>query len=245
MFAGMIHANNNKRLANELLIEHIRTTEFSEKVSRLRGLFLFGDRKSAQKATVWGGHFILENLAEVDAYTKSGPTKLDANWITHFKRREEIITEDSIEDIRKYWGGEPYDSNPCWEYLIDGYAKILSASIKKRAYEEVKNRMPKSLDLLKLSKDAFLLDSDLGHCIPWIQRISPTEFELKFLMNFKDAKNRLFLNKLYNLQMHRKKRNFNQVSELICPDLRQFYRKFSMSDYNLYGYSNLKIHLNF
>jgi hypothetical protein len=243
MLAGMIRVNNNTRLANELLIEQIRSNEFPEKVSRLQGLFLFRDIESAQKATAWGGFFIKENLVEVDAYTEIEPKKLDANWITHLKRHNGIITEDSIDDIRKYWSGEPFDSNPCWEYLINGSIKIIGTTVRKRAYELIKKSMPTSLGFLELSRLALLLNSDLGHCIPWIRRVSPTEFELCFIMDFKDAKSEVFLKKLESYNGPKNTGDLNPTSNLVPPDLRQFFCKFKISIGNLYGYSNMKIHL--
>ena len=39
MLAGMIHAQNNQRLFNELLIEKVRIDLFDHQVSRLRGMY--------------------------------------------------------------------------------------------------------------------------------------------------------------------------------------------------------------
>lgn len=245
ILAHMIQFKNNTRLANEFLIEHIRLNDFPERVSRLRGLFLFRDRLSTQKATAWGGHFISENLAEVQVDTKKEPDRLDSNWISKIKRENGIITKDSIDDIRKYWSGEPYDiADPCWEYLINGSALILNTSVRNRAYKIIKARLPASLGLLELSRVALLLNSNLGHCTPWIRRVSTDEFKLGYLMNSEDMTNKSFLNQLKHFKGIKNTQDLNASSELVVPDLSPFFCIFKMSIENLYGYSTMRIHLS-
>jgi len=240
MFATIIRDCNNQTLSNELLIEQIRSNEFPELVSRLKGLFIFKDLKSAQNATVWGGYYNRGNRVNIDVSTEIEPIRLDEKWISKFKKNEGIITEDSIGDIRKYWSGEPYDGNPRWEYLINGTATIRSANVRNRAYNVIQKNMHGSIDILKLSRYAYELDSDLGHCIPWIQRIAQNEFKLQYFMNFEDAKNDVFLKKLQKYYP-KKRKNFVQINGFNTPYFQPEFREFKLSNDTLYGYSILKI----
>jgi hypothetical protein len=80
----------------------------------------------------------------VDAFSEIEPQKLDSNWITHLNLDNRILTKENIEWIRKYRRGEPYNEEPCWEYIINGNVKILGRAVRKEAYNIIKLKIPTS-----------------------------------------------------------------------------------------------------
>src|SRR3990167_3840117 len=149
MTAGMLQTGDNERLSNELLIESIRSQKFPKSVSRLKCIFVFNDEHVAKKPVIerWGGHFQSQNLAKVEVY-ENNRSVVDANWITYAEKDSNgLIKERYIENIIKYWKGEPYNDTPAWECLIDGKVIICGTELRKLAYEVVKQEMPKALEL--------------------------------------------------------------------------------------------------
>lgn len=243
--SNKIRNENKAGLANELLIESIRMEVSPYKISRLRGLFVFPDINSAKKAESWGGHFKAENLVKVEIHTDKLKTKLDAKWITNLALdKNGLITQESISDLKKYWEGEIYDFNEDnFEYLIEGKAFILGKDHKEKAYAKIKEFMPETLATLELSRIAATLGSQLGHMIPYIIRTEHGKLKLVHLINFADASNETFLDKFQKYDGPKNTNDLNQFSEIVIPDLRKFDIEFMISEQELYGYKQLKIHI--
>jgi hypothetical protein len=83
---------------------------------------------------------------------------------------------------------------------------------------------------LELSRVALLLDSNLGHCIQFLRRISSNEVELSYQMNFRDAQNKVFLEKLKNFKGPKNFIDLTPAGELIVPDLRKLFCRFSIAN---------------
>jgi hypothetical protein len=134
--AGIMRADDPARLNRELVLEAFRRSYYSERISRLRGIFCFLDIVSAERACSWSGsvrsHFRPEYLAELhlgEAAFKRD--RLDANWITHAPvDKDGNIVE--FKWIHRYWEGEAYpDEDPIWETLIDGKTIVLGTRVVK------------------------------------------------------------------------------------------------------------------
>jgi hypothetical protein len=92
----------------------------------------------------------------------------DSNWIDDF---------DSLpmDTARKYWAGET-TRQPHFESLLNGRFWILGTTVRKRAYETIKNIWPNALAALELSRLAVEFGSDLGASSPWLVRESDQVF---------------------------------------------------------------------
>ena len=240
--ANIIRASNNITLANELLFEYVRKKEFSPKVSRLRCFYAFPDKKLAKAAKKWGEHFgSQENLVKTKIKA-TNITMADANWVTNFKQtKNNLLDKVPLDSIRKYWSGTH------WEYLVEGRAIIYGTEVRKRSYQIIKNSMlPNVLELLEISRIAETVESNLGHICPYITRISDTAFKLAYIMDMQDANNPSFLGKLKENKMLV---NFNDLKPIdpinfMIPDLRCYEKIFSLSGFNLYDFSGMRIHTN-
>lgn len=179
MMANTIYANNNVKILNELFFESVRFNKFPDSVSRLKAVYAFKDESSIKKAIAWGDHFSRENLAEVEIQAVN-ITKVDANWITYAQRHSNgIIKAEYIPHIHHYWAGEIYpDSDPQWEYLINGNVTICGTELREKAYKNIKKLMPDALELLEIARIGAILGSNIGHIVPYIHRVSITKFKL-------------------------------------------------------------------
>lgn len=246
MMANTIYTNNNVKLVNELLFESVRVREYPLKVSRLKCIYVFNDEDSILKATEWKNHFCTTNLVEVGIESRN-ITKADANWITYADRLESgIIKEDYIPSIQCYWNGEPFpNKEPQWEYLLDGRAIIYGTELRERAYKFIQKRMPDALEILEIARIGAILNSNIGHIIPHIERITPNKFKLVYLMDFKDATNEAFLQRWKNYDGPKNHKDlYKNIHKpyFITPDLSDFTAEFSLTESNLYNFSYLKIH---
>lgn len=225
--AGLICADVPSRIANELAIEAVRTKQFPERVSRLRGMFCFLDEESARRAHSWSAHFEPEFMAEL-SLTEAGARRdrLDANWITNAPRDATgYLTDDKW--IQDYWAGNPYPhDDPIWETLVDGRMTVLGTEIRERAYSAVRAEFPNSLTFLEIARLAAWVNSDLG-AISARFRIEGNEIRIDYLMNMIDAESQDFHRRLIELEnighpinlkdiMHQ----FNNNSFGNLPDLR-------------------------
>ena len=185
-------------LERELHLERVRAQHFPTRISRLVGMFCFLDRGSAERATAaWGGHFRLENLAELSLTEAAGRDRLDANWISHADPNTIALNE---EWISRYWRGEPFPgAKPVWETLVEGRVVVLGTDLRERAYHVVKAHWPGSLMLLEVSRLGAWIGSDIGS-IGIFMADGPKDYEFRFLMNMRDASDEGFLERLSQLK---------------------------------------------
>jgi hypothetical protein len=243
---------NNINLANELLFENIRENYFPSTVSRMQCIYAFENKTTAENAcNSWGGHFHVDNLVDV-GIGANNITKVDANWITYADReKNNLIKQNYIPCIHDYWRGAPYpNKQPQWELLVDGYAIIWGTEHRNRAYQIIKEQMPDSLGLLEISRIAETIGFYLGHIRPKIFRISQSSFKLAYIIDVHDLNDNYgkFIERFekYNGPVNHKdfKELFNEDGGLkyTVPDLKKYEKVFTLSNQQLYGLANLKIH---
>ena len=201
----------------ELEIDAVRQTSFSAKVSRLTGLYFFQDKDSARIAgRRWGVNFKEEYLTEIEVLEQSAVSIHDSEWITKY------MNSPDKSWIPKYLQGEPCNESPVWGRLVDGGAFILGTRGRQRAYETVKRTWPRSLGLLELSRVAVEMDSDLGLIWPMLIREGNT-FSLRLYLNFCDAKDTKFLEKLSKYSGPKNTADLNSSTNLVPPDLSEYF----------------------
>ena len=149
MQAGMIDATNNRRIHNEFLIESVRISLFSGRVSRMRGMFFFHSREEAAARIGdpdWPPYFEAKNLLELELRHSEPFTDVDANWITFAPLTEDgrVSTGDDLQWIRRYWAGENYSDKPVWERIAKGVALVLDERVRRQCYEYVREFFPAS-----------------------------------------------------------------------------------------------------
>lgn len=229
MYLGIIESQNNSRLFNEILIERIRSKFHPSQISRLQGIYFFNELEIARKAIEWGGHFQVDNLVEVKIFPEDQITKVDCDWITHATVNSEgKLDHKDCEWIHEYWSGKPYSKNPKWEFITNGRAVVYGTSVRKKAYETVKRQKEESLPLLELSRVAADLGFDVGHIIPWIQKVAERKFKLSYIVNMEDAKNKDFLEKLRSYEGPKNTLDLNPQSQLITPNLSDRFFEFEV-----------------
>lgn len=240
LIANIINSGNNINLANEFLFEHVRAKDFPTAVSRLACIYAFEDKTLAHAAENWGSHFkYKDGLIEV-GIGANHLTRVDANWITQAERDEKgLITKEYVPSIRKYWSGEPYNSKPHWELLIDGHAVVWGTTQRTKAYDLIKEQMPKTLGLLELSRIAESMGFNLGHIHPAIYKINQQDYKLVYLgdMNDLNKNPEIFIKSLMQYSGPINHQDcatlFDKNGNMNCtvPDLRKYEKKFSLSTY--------------
>jgi hypothetical protein len=201
--AGLIRGADPGRLSFELAVEQVRAERFSDRVSRLSGMFCLADFESANLALSWDRdgktHFQPEYLAELSlAATPSRQNRFDANWIT-YAPLDHMGYPTDLSWIPHYWSGDPHpNSKPIWETLVEGRMTVLGTDIRERAYAAIKSEFPDSLMFLEIARQAALVGSDLGSISAFLQR-DGEDIVLKYEMNMAEADDLVFLEKLGGL----------------------------------------------
>ncbi len=119
--ARLFRENTLIRLQKELLVEDIRRKYYPEKVSRLQGMYFWGDEKSAEHAEKWreeeGHYFDKDFLVEVGFSCIKPPTRADTTWIDDYLINDEVPCEPGNTNwIHEYWKGNPQPyKEPKWE----------------------------------------------------------------------------------------------------------------------------------
>lgn len=166
---SVIHKQTNQ-LEKELQIEAKRILNFSDKVSRLRGVYFFKSRDHAEAVVGrWNGkHFNSDFLSEV-AFTQSNYSEYDSEWITH------CFSSDRTDWIDNYLSGETYGTEPLTEILVSGLGVVLNKDLRQRTYNLLENAYPDSVPVLQLSCLGFDkgLD-DIGQTVPFLLKTKNT-----------------------------------------------------------------------
>jgi hypothetical protein len=201
-----------ERYQRELELEKIRAIDHPNSVSRLTGLYLFPTLEDARAAQSWGGCFKPENLSEVEITSVFRQSRYDSEWISR--------AFDSLRNdwIAFYFSGVACGANAIWELLVHGRALVLGTELRKRSYETVAALWPKSLALLELSRMAVCLGSDLGVITP-IVTTRGGKLRLDLMLDFRDATNEVFLDRLKVCSGPKNRNDLNASSEIVVPDL--------------------------
>jgi hypothetical protein len=179
---GLLKDHRRTRFQKELRLEEIRREFYPHQVSRMHGLYVWGDCASAIRGQKrWGiaagTHFQPDYLMEL-SFTYSALSRVDTTWIDKFLLPDTIpFDESNVDWMHAYWKGVPYPgSDPLWEYIVEGRGVILGTALRNKAYEIVRQKAPLSLGQLELGRIAVELGSELYHIAPYIQRIGKTKF---------------------------------------------------------------------
>jgi hypothetical protein len=230
MFAGIIQSQNNRRLHNEIVIEHTRSQRFINAVSRLRGMYFFEDRATAQLAIDqdWGGHFKIENLAELDLHPSGNVSRVDANWITKAPRKSNgLLDTSNLNWIDDYWAGRPNGASPTWEVISRGYAIIPDVEFRKRAYEVVQRAFPRSWIFMEMSRIAGEAGSDGGLSMPYIIKRDAQRHTLGYLLDDQAFHDEAIINKMTkHPDIGRLGYRMSQEETWIVPDFRPWFSDF-------------------
>jgi hypothetical protein len=206
MSASMLRSGSRARLNNELAIESIRRLRHPGRVSRLRGMYCFLDKESAERAAVlWGSyrnHFRLEFLAELHLEAKSRIDRFDSNWITYAKRDGNgFLLASELGQFDQYWEGREYPGKvPIWETIIEGRMIVLGTDLRDRAYKVIREKYPRSVTLLEIARLAAWVDSDLGNIRAWLQDHGDN-VSLHYLQDMREANDKEFLRKIEQLKL--------------------------------------------
>ena len=246
MLAGMLKHKNSIRLNNELAIERIRQKRYSNKISRLVGMYLFESRKALEKACEWGGdHFKKEYMAEIGILSGSIYSRHDSNWITYAPVDDRSGLLKSINWCEQYWSGEPYpDKEPVWEIILDGRAVVNGTDLRNSAYIKIKSEFPECLSILEVGRIAATLNSNLGQIFAWLQHSSEKTLSLCYYLDMEDAKNPEFLKRIKN---YKGGKNYEDLAiggdKFTVPDFQKFGETLTTNDSITKEFFN-KIHSN-
>jgi hypothetical protein len=217
---------NLKKMELELELESCRARNFPEQVSRLNGIFCFEDIESAENALRWNGtHFNPAFFNELHISESSQKSrKLDSNWVTYFD-----LNSNDFSWVSQYWEGLPFpNQQPIWETLVQGEIIVLGTDLRERAYKLLEEKMPDSLCILEISRQAAWVGSTLGQIQSFLKQ-EKDRYLLTYLIDMRDANNTDFLNKLEDLKNYPDKINFNDIYKFTSenslgrlPDLTKF-----------------------
>jgi hypothetical protein len=181
---GLLKRRERIPLLKELRLEEIRREFYPHQVSRLHGLYVWGDQDSAVRGqqrwgTIAGTHFQPEYLVEL-SFTYTAISRVDTTWIDKCLLSD-LVPVEEVEWMHSYWKGLPHpESDPLWEYIVEGRGVIWGTALRNKAYEIVRQHAPLSLGQLELGRIATELGSELYHTAPYIQRIGPTRFRVDY-----------------------------------------------------------------
>jgi len=188
---NLLKTKRTLRLQKEIEPELIRKTFYSAQVSRLHGIYLWGDEQSAKRGERWreteGNHFHADYLVEV-GFTYNRLTKVDTNWIDEYLLHDSTpLDRNCLDWMHSYRRGEPWPTaEPLWEYIAEGRGLVYGTALRKQAYEKVKTLAPDSLGQLELGRIAVEMGSDLYQLSPFIRQLSPTSFTVDFHLDSHD-----------------------------------------------------------
>lgn len=209
-------AGRTLRFRNELALERLRQEQYPEKVSRLRGFYLFEDTASAQRAMDrWGRAFRPELIAEVELRPGFTASRHDAEWISRH-----LDTEGPSDWMHAYLQGEPAGTEPIWEVLVSGRGYVLGKSLREAAYKIVRETWPRSMALLEIARVGVELDSDLGLIAAMICGQNPADLEVTYAMNSIDMTNEQFLAQFAAFDGPKNTADVPPDFELVLPDLK-------------------------
>ena len=176
------------RLEKEITLEQIRKLHYPQRVSRLHGIYVWGSEEEAIRCeSKWrvseGKYFDRDNLGEV-GFTYSNLTKVDAQWIDEF-----VLTSGVPADFdwaHSYWNGEPRNSNPHWEILIEGRGLIWGTQVRENALRRIETHWPHLLGQSELSRIAVQIGSDLYNIAPFVFQERSNSIRVEFCLDARD-----------------------------------------------------------
>ena len=143
LLESYVHNQQPKRFANELRLEHIRTRNYPDCVSRLHGLYFFKSEQDARVALDrWGMPQRKQYISAVQ-FVPSALTEVDSEWITF-----NLGSNDNPEWMNEYWNGKAAGERPLAEILATGSGIVLNKDLRIEAYKRIYDLWPTSTPLL-------------------------------------------------------------------------------------------------
>ncbi len=177
--------------ARETQIESSRLNRNPQSVSRLKGVFAFPDRETADRAVkLWNG-FQPYFLQEIEVRAGSTVSYFDSQWIDAMG----TSTPPSREWADSYATGAAHSDDPQWELLIDGKADLIGTELRQKAYNVVRATWPEAVAPLEISRLGAQLDSTIGY-ITAFGVLDGDSISVQFAMDFRDAENPDFTKRL-------------------------------------------------
>lgn len=188
---NLLKTKRTLRFQKEIGLEQIRKKFYPAKVSRLHGIYMWGDEQSAKRGERWrgreGNHYHADYLVEV-GFTYNRLTKVDTNWIDAYLLPDNVpIDRNCLDWMHSYWQGKAYpQAEPLWEYIAEGRGVVYGTTLRMEAYQKVKALAPESLGQLELGRIAVEMGSDLYHLSLFIRQLSSTSFTVDFALDGRD-----------------------------------------------------------
>ena len=186
MLAGMLKYQNNFRYFNEMIIEDVRATEFTNQSSRLSGMFFFSSKQDAISRIGdenWPPYFSHDNLVELKLYHSQKLTVVDSNWITFAPVTDGLISKSNTEWIRNYWAEKSYNDEPVWEVIGEGIAVIENEKIRRKCYNIIKDYFPKCQIPILMSRIASEVGFNAGLINPFLKMEDNNILNLVYLID--------------------------------------------------------------
>jgi hypothetical protein len=234
------------RLEKEFALEKVRREYYPTCVSRLHGIYMWESEEDAIRCEAkWrpkeGQYFDRQQLVEV-GFTYSNLTRVDTQWIDHFVLANATdLDQDNLAWTHAYWRGEPFDSNPHWEVLVEGRGIIWGTELRMRALRRIEDHWQHLTGQLELARLALGLGSDLYNLTPFVFRLNDETVRVDFCIDGRDE-NDSFMQRLgeYMKTLEKSAVNWRAVQELglkdqFRPNLRQEGFEFSLNCLSLQG----------
>ena len=249
MLSGIIRAQNNVRLHNELIIEKIRSVFSPKCTSRLQGMYFFASREDAEQRINdpnWPPYFQKENLVEFELYPSDIVTKVDSDWITYAPLLPSgELNKDVSNWITKYWSGIPYSETPVWEVICKGVALVVDEQIRRKCYRSILEQFPDVEFYLLMSRVASEAGSFGGLVAPAIIMGDNGDFQLSYWTENKSFHQRDVIQKMSKHPDAARIRELRSQSETFTiPDFREYGCNFTLTnkDAAVLGTALLSVH---
>jgi hypothetical protein len=185
MHAGIIQAQSNRRLFNESILEAVRAAVSPGSVSRLRGMYFFRTKHSAEARIGdqdWPPYFQAQNLVEFKLMPSHVPTVVDANWITFAPIKQDGRLDISdIGWIAEYWSGRTYNSLPVEEMICEGIAVVVDEGVRRRCFAHLNEVFSDARIPILMARLASESGSMAGTIAPYLQRFEQESYFLSYI----------------------------------------------------------------
>lgn len=221
--SSMLQNSLAGRLEAELSLELVRLAVAPNRVSRLRGIFVFDDVESISRiwnSNRWGVHFVDEYLADVGVTARKS-TRVDAAWISDIIDDQGQLLPRWEKAAVNYWSGVPKSAaSPIWEVIVEGSFCIWSMHSKEKALKEIAALWPNSLGLLTHSMNCFGVGSQDGQCFSGIVS-DEAGISLDHYLRMVDSKEAGFIDKVARLSQENPKffAGYPDPNKMNLPDL--------------------------
>lgn len=151
-----------QKFQTELALENLRIKHYSEKVSRLSGIYLFNTKEIAEIAIDrWGVNQKLKKYITKIEFHGNKFTEVDSEWITDFL---DSPSEPNDSWMHSYWSNETRGANPLTEVLAIGIGYIHDKKIRSMAISRLYENWPTSSLLFNAAIAGFATGKMDGVC---------------------------------------------------------------------------------